>query len=164
MLEDLEINSFDDLKTALGEALHNGAASPEAADYLMERFEVLCMDIDNVFLAISANDIKEYYPNLSLDEAREVRDNANENLWNSGGYDDINDGLGGKSKPRSSACGMRVMTLVAKRRVSTTLLKRMAMRVLAKKAAARAIRRASRGRCYFCPLGRLGRTGLHASH
>ena len=60
MLEDLEINSFDDLKTALGEALHNGAASPEAADYLMERFEVLCMDIDNVFLAISANDIKEY--------------------------------------------------------------------------------------------------------
>ena len=73
MLEDLEINSFDDLKTALGEALHNGAASPEAADYLMERFEVLCMDIDNVFLAISANDIKEYYPNLSLDEAREGR-------------------------------------------------------------------------------------------
>lgn len=91
MLEDLEINSFDDLKTALGEALHNGAASPEAADYLMERFEVLCMDIDNVFLAISANDIKEYYPNLSLDEAREVRDNANENLWNSGGYCNIND-------------------------------------------------------------------------
>lgn len=89
MLEDLEINSFDDLKTALGEALHNGAASPEAADYLMERFEVLCMDIDNVFLAISANDIKEYYPNLSLDEAREVRDNANENLWNSGGYDKL---------------------------------------------------------------------------
>ena len=32
MLEDLEINSFDDLKTALGEALHNGAASPEAAE------------------------------------------------------------------------------------------------------------------------------------
>lgn len=152
MLEDLEINSFDDLKTALGEALHNGAASPEAADYLMERFEVLCMDIDNVFLAISANDIKEYYPNLSLDEAREVRDNANENLWNSGGYDDINDVAWG------------LMTLVAKSRVSTTLLKRMAMRVLAKKAAARAIRRASRGRCYFCPLGRLGRTGLHASH
>lgn len=98
MLEDLEINSFDDLKTALGEALHNGAASPEAADYLMERFEVLCMDIDNVFLAISANDIKEYYPNLSLDEAREVRDNANENLWNSGGYDDINDVAWGQIK------------------------------------------------------------------
>lgn len=89
MLEDLEINSFDDLKTALGEALHNGAASPEAADYLMERFEVLCMDIDNVFLAISANDVKEYYPNLSLDEAREVRDKANENLWNLGGYDTL---------------------------------------------------------------------------
>lgn len=98
MLEELEINSFDDLKTALGEALHNGAASPEAADYLMERFEVLCMDIDNVFLAISANDIKEYYPNLSLDEAREVRDNANENLWNSGGYDDINDVAWGQIK------------------------------------------------------------------
>lgn len=91
MNDDLNINSFDELKVALASALRNGAASPEAADYLMERFEVLCMDIDNVFLAISANDIKEYYPNLSLDEAREVRDNANENLWNSGGYCDIND-------------------------------------------------------------------------
>lgn len=91
MNDDLNINSFDELKVALASALCNGAASPEAADYLMERFEVLCMDIDNVFLAISANDIKEYYPNLSLDEAREVRDNANENLWNSGGYCDIND-------------------------------------------------------------------------
>lgn len=91
MNDDLDINSFDELKVALASALRNGAASPEAADYLMERFEVLCMDIDNVFLAISANDIKEYYPNLSLDEAREVRDNANENLWNSGGYCDIND-------------------------------------------------------------------------
>ena len=91
MNDDLNINSFDELKVALDSALRNGAASPEAADYLMERFEVLCMDIDNVFLAISANDIKEYYPNLSLDEALEVRDNANENLWNSGGYYDIND-------------------------------------------------------------------------
>ena len=91
MPDDQNINSFDELKVALDSALRNGAASPEAADYLMERFEVLCMDIDNVFLAISANDIKEYYPNLSLDEALEVRDNANENLWNSGGYDDIND-------------------------------------------------------------------------
>lgn len=91
MNDDLNINSFDELKVALASALRNGVASPEAADYLMERFEVLCMDIDNVFLAISANDIKEYYPNLSLDEAREVRDNANENLWNSGGYCDIND-------------------------------------------------------------------------
>lgn len=91
MNDDLNINSFDELKVALASALRNGAAAPEAADYLMERFEVLCMDIDNVFLAISANDIKEYYPNLSLDEAREVRDNANENLWNSGGYCDIND-------------------------------------------------------------------------
>lgn len=91
MIDDLNINSFDELKVALDSALRNGAASPEAADYLMERFEVLCMDIDNVFLAISANDIKEYYPNLSLDEAREVRDNANENLWNPGGYCEIND-------------------------------------------------------------------------
>lgn len=91
MPADQNINSFDELKVALDSALRNGAASPEAVDYLMERFEVLCMDIDNVFLAISANDIKEYYPNLSLDEALEVRDNANENLWNSGGYDDIND-------------------------------------------------------------------------
>lgn len=91
MADDLNINSFDELKAALDSALRNGAVLPESADYLMERFEVLCMDIDNVFLAISANDIKEYYPNLSLDEALEVRDNANENLWNSGGYDDIND-------------------------------------------------------------------------
>lgn len=91
MPEDLKINSFDDLKAALDEALHNGGTSPDLADYLMERFDVLSVDIDNVFLSISANDILEYYPSLSLDEAREVRDNANENLWNSGGYDDIND-------------------------------------------------------------------------
>lgn len=63
----------------------------DVADYLMERFDVLCVDIDNVFLSISANDIQEYYPSLSADEARDVRDNANENLWNSGGYCDIND-------------------------------------------------------------------------
>lgn len=91
MPEDLKINSFYDLKTALNEALHNGGTSPDAADYLMERFDVLCVDIDNVFLSISANDIQEYYPSLSADEARYVRDNANENLWNSGGYCDIND-------------------------------------------------------------------------
>ena len=91
MPENLEINSFDELKAALDEALHNGGTSSDVADYLMERFDVLCVDIDNVFLSISANDIKEYYPNLSLDEAREVRDNANENLWNSSGYCDIND-------------------------------------------------------------------------
>lgn len=91
MPENLEINSFDELKAALDEALHNCGTSSDVADYLMERFDVLCVDIDNVFLSISANDIKEYYPNLSLDEAREVRDNANENLWNSGGYCDIND-------------------------------------------------------------------------
>lgn len=98
MPDDQNINSFDELKVALDSVLRNGAASPEAADYLMERFEVLCMDIDNVFLAISANDIKEYYPNLSLDEALEVRDNANEILWNSGGNDDINDVAWGQIK------------------------------------------------------------------
>lgn len=91
MTDDLEINSFDDLKAALDKALHDSRVPSETADYLMERFDVLCVDIDNVFLAISADDIKEYYPNLSIDEAREVRDNANENLWYSGGYDDIND-------------------------------------------------------------------------
>ena len=64
MPEDLEIKSFDDLKAALDEALHNGGTSSDVADYLMERFDVLCVDIDNVFLSISANDVKEYYPNL----------------------------------------------------------------------------------------------------
>lgn len=144
MNDGLNINSFDELKVALDNALRNGAASPEAADYLMERFEVLCMDIDNVFLAISANDIKEYYPNLSLDEAREVRDNANENLWNSGGYCDIR-------------------ALVAKSQVLTTLPKRMASRALAKEAATCAIRRASQGRRYFCPLACSCSPVLHAS-
>lgn len=91
MNDGLNINSFDELKAALDSALRNGESSPDTADYLMERFDVLCVDIDNVFLAISANDVKEEYPNLTIDEAREVRDNANENLWNSGGYCDIND-------------------------------------------------------------------------
>ena len=91
MPENLEINSFDELKAALYEALHNSGTSPDVADYLMERFDALCVDIDNVFLSISANDIQEYYPSLSADEARDVRDNANEILWNSGGYCDIND-------------------------------------------------------------------------
>lgn len=67
MPNNLEINSFDDLKVALGEALHNSGTSPDVADYLMERFDVLCVDIDNVFLSVSAEDIKEYYPNLSID-------------------------------------------------------------------------------------------------
>ena len=91
MPDDLEINSFDDLKAALDKALHESGVQSETADYLMERFDVLCVDIDSVFLAVSADDVKEYYPNLSIDEAREARDNAAENLWNSGGYDDIND-------------------------------------------------------------------------
>lgn len=98
MADDPTINSFDELKTALKEALHDSGVSPETADYLMERFDVLCVDIDNVFLSISVNDIKEEYPNLTLDEALEVRDNANENLWNSGGYDDINDVAWGQIK------------------------------------------------------------------
>lgn len=80
MNDGLSINSFDELKAAMNEALHNGGVSPETADYLMERFDVLCVDIDSVFLAISVNDIKEEYPNLTLDEALEVRDNAKENL------------------------------------------------------------------------------------
>lgn len=91
MTDDLEINSFDDLKAALDKALHDSRVPSETVDYLMERFDVLCVNIDNVFLSISANDIQEYYPSLSADEARDVRDNANENLWNSGGYCDIND-------------------------------------------------------------------------
>lgn len=91
MSEHLEINSFDDLKAALDKALRESEVPSETADYLMEQFDVLCVDIDNVFLSISANDIQEYYPSLSADEARDVRDNANENLWNSGGYCDIND-------------------------------------------------------------------------
>ena len=91
MSEHLEINSFDDLKAALDKTLHESGTSPDVADYLMERFDVLCVDFDNVFLSVSAEDVKEYYPNLSIDEAREIRDNANENLWNSGGYDEIND-------------------------------------------------------------------------
>lgn len=91
MPDGLKINSFDDLKAALNEVLHNGGTSPDVADYLMERFDALCVDIDNVFLSISANEIQEYYPSLSADEARDVRDNANENLPNSGGYCDIND-------------------------------------------------------------------------
>lgn len=96
MNDGLNINSFDELKAALDSALRNGESSPDTADYLMERFDVLCVDIDNVFLAISANDVKEEYPNLTIDEAREVRDNANENLWNSGGYCDINDAAWGQ--------------------------------------------------------------------
>ena len=91
MPEDLEINSFDDMKATLDKALHEGGVPSEAADYLMERFDVLCVDIDSVFLAVSVEDVQECYPNLSIDEAREVRDNAAENLWNSGGYCDIND-------------------------------------------------------------------------
>lgn len=91
MNDGLNINSFDELKAALDSALRNGESSPDTADNLMERFDVLRVDIDNVFLAISANDVNEEYPNLTIDEAREVRDNANENLWNSGGYCDIND-------------------------------------------------------------------------
>ena len=51
MPENLEINSFDELKAALDEALHNGGTSSDVADYLMERFDVLCADIDNVFLS-----------------------------------------------------------------------------------------------------------------
>lgn len=58
MPDDLKINSFDDLKAALDEVLHNGGTSPDVADYLMERFDALCVDIDNVFLSISANDIQ----------------------------------------------------------------------------------------------------------
>lgn len=98
MNDDLIINSFDELKAALDSTLRNGAVLPESADYLMERFDVLCVDIDNVFLSISVNDIKEEYPNLTLDEALEVRDNANENLCISGGYDDINDVAWGQIK------------------------------------------------------------------
>lgn len=59
MNDDLNINSFDELKAALDSALRNGAVLPESADYLMERFDVLCVDIDNVFLSISVNDIKD---------------------------------------------------------------------------------------------------------
>lgn len=96
MADNLEINSFDDLKAALDKALRCGCVSSEAAGYLMERFDVLCVDVDSVFLSVSAEDVKEYYPNLSLDEAREARDQAAENLWNSGGYDDINDAAWGQ--------------------------------------------------------------------
>lgn len=100
MNDDLNINSFDELKAALDSALRNGAVLPESADYLMERFDVLCVDIDNVFLSISVNDIKEEYPNLTLDEALEVRDNANETFGTRVDMTTSTMWLGGKSKPR----------------------------------------------------------------
>lgn len=62
MNDDLNINSSDELKAALDSALRNGAVLPESADYLMERFDVLCVDIDNVFS-----------PYLSMTSRRNIR-------------------------------------------------------------------------------------------
>lgn len=89
MTDELEINSFDDLKAALAEVLHNGVAPSETADYLMGRFDALCVDTNSAVLSIPAKDVREYCPDLSLEEARKVLDSTNEYLWNSGDYADI---------------------------------------------------------------------------
>lgn len=152
MSEHLEINSFDDLKVALDKALRESEVPSETADYLMEQFDVLCVDIDNVFLSISANDIQEYYPSLSADEARDVRDNASENLWYSGGYDDINNTAWDQIEAEVKSIRPSRSDMTHTENSLVSLQRRTATRMTTLKRMTRAISRTSRDRRYFCPL------------
>ena len=58
---------------------------------LGKRVDVLATPTDDVFISVSPDAVLRQYPDITIDEAIQIRDNACENIWESGGQSDLDD-------------------------------------------------------------------------
>lgn len=58
---------------------------------LGKRVDVLATPTDDVFISVSPDAVLRQYPNITIDEAIQIRDNACENIWESGGQSDLDE-------------------------------------------------------------------------
>lgn len=56
-----------------------------------ERVDVLATPTDDVFISVSPESVLRQYPDITIDEAIQIRDNACENIWESGGQSDLDE-------------------------------------------------------------------------
>lgn len=53
--------------------------------------DVLATPTDDVFISVSPDAVLRQYPDITIDEAIQIRDNACENIWESGGQSDLDE-------------------------------------------------------------------------
>lgn len=58
---------------------------------LGKRIDVLATPTDDVFISVSPDAVLRQYPDITIDEAIQIRDNACENIWESGGQSDLDE-------------------------------------------------------------------------
>lgn len=58
---------------------------------LGKRVDVLATPTDDVFISVSPDAVLRQYPDITIDEAIQIRDNACENIWESGGQSDLDE-------------------------------------------------------------------------
>ena len=56
---------------------------------LGERVDVLATPTADMFISVSPETVLRQYPDITIDEAIQIRDNACENIWESGGQSDL---------------------------------------------------------------------------
>lgn len=56
-----------------------------------KRIDVLATPTDDVFISVSPDAVLRQYPDITIDEAIQIRDNACENIWESGGQSDLDE-------------------------------------------------------------------------
>lgn len=59
--------------------------------YMEQRVDVLATPTDDVFISVSPDAVLRQYPDITIDEAIQIRDNACENIWESGGQSDLDE-------------------------------------------------------------------------
>lgn len=58
---------------------------------LGKRVDVLATPTDDVFISVSPDAVLRQYPDITIAEAIQIRDNACENIWESGGQSDLDE-------------------------------------------------------------------------
>lgn len=83
-----KISTYNDVVDLFGEE--------KAADMLSEALDWSTIDPKNdkkndVFISVSPDVVLRQYPDITIDEAIQIRDNACENIWESGGQSDLDE-------------------------------------------------------------------------
>lgn len=74
-------------------ALQNGVSTKEIIEHKDEFgwIDRMATPTDDVFISVSPDAVLRQYPDITIDEAIQIRDNACENIWESGGQSDLDE-------------------------------------------------------------------------
>ena len=64
---------------------------PDLDDFDQMKEFFLATPTDDVFISVSPESVLRQYPDITIDEAIQIRDNACENIWESGGQSDLDE-------------------------------------------------------------------------